>query len=108
MPSNFDRRTDGLNNLKYLTRSYTYGKMKDIEYVNEAMVLVFESYVACEYLGGTTPIRVYVPTVLEDKLRQTLICGDCYFIVTAPSRISFRKKYQHRVELLLNIFQEII
>lgn len=108
MPSNFDRRTDGLNNLKYLTRSYTYGKLKDIEYVNEAMVLVFESYVACEYFGGTTPIRVYVPTVLEDKLRQTLICGDCYFIVTAPYRISFRKKYQHRVELLLNIFQEII
>lgn len=108
MASSFDKRTDGVSNLKYLTRSYNFVKLKDIEYISDAMVLVCESYVACEYFGGTTPLRFYVPTVLEDKLRQTLICGDSYFIVAAPYRISFRKKYQHRVDLLLNIFQEII
>ena len=100
--------TRGTNNYKYLSRCHYYGTLKDIEYISDAMVLVFKCYIATEYYGGNTNIRVYVPTELEDKLQQSLITGNEYFIVAAPYRITFKQKYQHRVDLLINIFESII
>ena len=54
--------TKGTNNYKYLSRCHYYGTLKDIEYISDAMVLVFKCYIATEYYGGNTNIRVYVPT----------------------------------------------
>ena len=96
------------SNLKYLTRCHYYGKLLDYEYVSEAMILVFNSYIASEYFGGNTPIRIYVPTNLEDKLKQVLVTGANYYIIAAPYRIQYNKQYRHRVDLLINIFEEII
>ena len=109
--SNGDRYNNkkvGKSNLKYITRGNYYGKLKDIEYVSEAMILVFQCYVASEYFGGTVPLRVYVPTEMENRLLNQITIGMDYFVITAPYRIEFKKKYQHRVDLLLNIFEEII
>lgn len=96
------------SNLKYLTRNYYYGKLLDYEFVSEAMILKLACYTATEYFGGTTTVRVYVPTSLEYRLRQTLKINENYFIIAAPYRINFNKKYQHRVDMLINIFEEIM
>lgn len=96
------------SNLKYLSRCMYYGKLHDYEFVSEAMILVFNVYTASEYFGGSTNIRVYVPTELEKELQQNLIVGENYLLFTVPYRIKFNKKYNHRVDLLLNIFSEVI
>lgn len=96
------------SNLKYLTRCQYYGQLLDWEYVSDAMVLIFKVYTATEYFGGSTRIRVYVPTKLEQRLSQELITGEKYLIHTAPYRVQFNKEYRHRVDLLLNIFKEVI
>lgn len=104
-------KTNGDNsksNLKYLSRCQYFGKLTDYEYVSEAMILVFNIYTASEYFGGSTNIRVYVPTELEKELQQNLIVGENYLLFTVPYRIKFNKKYNHRVDLLLNIFSEVI
>ena len=54
--------TRGTNNYKYLSRCHYYGTLKDIEYISDAMVLVFKCYIATEYYGGNNNIMVYVPT----------------------------------------------
>lgn len=95
-------------NLKYLTRLYYYGKLLDYEFVSGAMVLKFVCYTASEFFGGSTPIRFYVPTGMEEKLQRALDINANYFIIAAPYRISMGAKYQHRVDLLLNIFEEVI
>lgn len=95
-------------NLKYLTRCQYYGKLINWEYVSEAMILIFNVYTATEYFGGNTNIRVYVPTDLEKDLEVNLVQGDNYLIITAPYRIRYNKTYNHRVDMLINIFQEVI
>lgn len=102
------RDNNNNSNLKYLTRCQYYGKLLDYEYVSEAMILVFNCYTASEYFGGNTPIRIYVPTDLENKLKQVLVSGANYFIIAAPYRVQYNKQYRHRVDLLINIFEEII
>ena len=96
------------SNLKYLTRNYYYGKLLDYEFVSGAMILKFSCYTATEYFGGTVNVRIYVPTSLEDRLQQVLNINSNYFIISAPYRINLNKKYQHRVDILINIFEEII
>lgn len=93
---------------KYLTRCHYYGELVDIEYVNEALVLKFVAYTATKYYGNSSPIRIYVPSEMEDRLIPELIMNDTYYIVAAPYRIQFHKTYKHRVDLLLNIFREVI
>jgi hypothetical protein len=95
-------------NLKYLSRCHYYGKLLDYEFVSDAMVLVFSSYVASSYFGGTVPIRIYVPTELETQLQQNLIIGENYYIIAVPYRIQFKKQYRHRVDLLISITAEVI
>lgn len=94
-------------NFKYLSRNYYYGKLVDWEYVNDCMVLKFNVYTATQYYGNSTMIRIYVPTDMEEYLSDRLITGDGYFIISAPYRVHMNKKYQYRVDLLLNIFKEI-
>ena len=96
------------SNNKYLSRCQYYGTLENWEYVNDAMVLIFKVYTATEYFGNETRIRVYVPTKLELKLNNSLEVGANYFVITAPYRINFQKKYRHRVDLLINIFKEVI
>ena len=93
--------------LKYLTRRYYYGKLLDYEFVSEAMILKFACYTLSEYFGGTTIIRIYVPTALEQRLQDVLRINSNYFIVAAPYRINYNKQYRHRVDMLINIFEEI-
>lgn len=106
--SEYNYQKTGKSNLKYLTRCHYFGKLKDIEYISDAMVLVFSCYVASEYFGGTVPVRTYVPTEIEQRLLNQITVGADYYIITAPYRVTFKQKYQHRVDLLLNIFEEII
>lgn len=101
-------KRDSNSNLKYLTRLQYYGKLLNWVYVNGAMVLEFACYTATEHFAGSSTIRVYVPTEIENDLRKALIVGDKYFIICAPYKLSFHTTYRHRVDLLLNIFQEII
>lgn len=96
------------SNLKYLTRLQYYGLLKDIEYISDAMILVFDSYTATEFYAGRTPVRIYVPSDSEEKIRQSIVVGARYFIIAAPYRITIQQKYKHRVDLLLSIFEEII
>lgn len=96
------------SNLKYLSRCQYFGKLLDYEYVSDAMILVLNVYTASEYFGGNVKVRVYVPTEMEDDLRRNLVVGENYFIVTVPYRINFKNTYRHRVDLLLNIFTEVI
>lgn len=104
-----DKKSDkAYSNLKYLSRCQYYGKLINWDYVSDAMILVFNIYTATEYFGGNTNIRVYVPTDMEKDLERNLIQGDNYFVITAPYRIRFNKTYNHRVDMLINIFQEVI
>lgn len=100
--------SDSLQNLKYLSRCYYYGKLLDWEYVEGAMVLKLLTYTATEFYGNNNTIRLYVPTVLENDLNRELIVGDMYFVIAAPYKICFKKTYQKRVDMLLNIFKEVI
>lgn len=97
-----------ISNLKYLTRNYYYGKLLDYEFVSEAMILKFSCYTATEYFGGNVNVRIYVPTSMEQKLQKVLNINDNYFIIAAPYRVKFNKQYQHRIDMLINIFEEII
>lgn len=99
---------NGNSNLKYLSRCYYYGRLVDYEYASGAMILKLAVYTATEYYGGSSVIRVYVPTDMENDLQNNLIVGDKYLVVTAPYRIRYDQKYQHRVDMLINIFQEVI
>lgn len=101
-------KNNSTSNLKYLTRCYYYGKLLDWEYVSEAMVLKFQVYTATEFYGNSTTIRIYVPTNLEEKLKMELITGENYFIIAAPYKLVFKKEYKHRVDMLLQIFKEVI
>lgn len=100
--------SDSLQNLKYLSRVYYYGKLLDWEYVEDAMVLKLLTYTATEFFGGNNVMRLYVPTVLEPALNRELIVGEKYFVIAAPYKLSFKSTYRHRVDLLLNIFKEVI
>lgn len=95
-------------NLKYISRSFYYGKLTDWEYTEQgAMVLKMAVYTATTYYGNTSTVRVYVPTDMENDLMDKLITGDNYLIITSPYRVKLSKGYQHRVDLLLNIFKEL-
>ena len=96
------------SNNKYLTRSMYYGRLKDIEYVNDAVILIFIVYTATEFFANSCTIRVYVPTSIQDRIVDEVVAGDTYLVVTAPYRINFNKAYRHRVDMLVNIFKEII
>lgn len=96
------------SNHKYLSRGYYYGKLIDWEYVADAMICVFLVYTATEFYGTSLRIRVYVPTALEEQLKSELVTGLNYFVITAPYRINFDKKYQHRVDMLVSIFREVV
>ena len=105
----YNKGEDNSNsNLKYLSRCQYFGKLIDYEYVTGAMVLKLLVYTATEYFGGSSTIRIYVPTEMEDDLRRNLIVGNDYLVITAPYRININKQYRHRVDLLINIFQEVI
>lgn len=96
------------SNLKYLSRCQYYGKLLDWDYIDYgAMVLKFQVYTATEYYGKSTVIRLYVPSEMEDRLKDNLVQGYNYLIIAAPYRLNFKKTYRHRVDLLLNIFQEV-
>lgn len=95
-------------NLKYLSRCTYYGKLLDWEYVSNAMILKLLVYTATEYYGCNNTIRVYVPTALEQTLSRELITGDNYLIICAPYKLTFKKEYRHRVDMLLQIFKEVI
>lgn len=99
---------DTKQNLKYLSRCHYYGKLEDWEYVAGAMMLRLRSYTATEFFGGSNIIRLYVPTDLERRLADALIVGDFYYVIAAPYKLTYASTYRHRVDLLLNIFQEVI
>lgn len=101
-------RKDTNSNLKYLSRCQYYGKLLDWDYVEDAMVLKLLVYTATEYFGGSTTIRLYVPTDLETALSRELIVGENYIVVAAPYKLNFKNTYRHRVDLLLNIFKEVL
>lgn len=101
------KKSGAEENLKYLSRNFYYGKLVDWEFVSDAMVLIFSVYTATQYFGKSTNIRVYVPTDMEDELCEKLVTGDNYFIISVPYKIKLSVGYQHRVDLLLNIFKEI-
>lgn len=93
---------------RYYTRLHYFGKLLDWLYVGDKMVVEILVYSACEHCATTNKIRLYVPTGLEDRLSKTLVVGDKYYIIAAPYKLQFDGKYKHRVDILLNIFQEII
>lgn len=95
-------------NNKYLTRCHYYGKLQDIDYINGALILRFIAYTATKYFGNSSPIRIYIPTELESSIINELVINENYYIIAAPYRIQFNKQYKHRVDLLINIFKEII
>lgn len=95
-------------NNKYLSRCQYYGKLIDWDYVEECMILKFAVYTATEYYGNTSTIRIYVPSDMENDIMNELFKGDNYFIIAAPYRVTFKQTYKYRVDLLLNIFKEII
>ncbi len=100
-----------LNNntsLKYLTRCQYYGKLIDYEYVSDAIVLKFQVYTATEYYGSSNIIRIYVPTDLENVIKDRIILNENYLIIAAPYKIRFADNYRHRVDMLINIFQEVL
>jgi hypothetical protein len=94
-------------NYKYINRSFYFGYLEDWEYMNGAMILKMKCYTATMYFGNTVPVRIFVPTDMEEFLEENLVTGDKYFCVTAPYKCSVAKGYNYRVELLLNIFKEI-
>lgn len=97
------------SNLKYLTRLQYYGKLIDWEFVGgDAMVLKLAVFAATEYFGGSSTVRLYVPTNLQRDLTRSLFIGDNYFVIAAPYKVTFKERYRHRVDLLLNIFKEVI
>lgn len=95
-------------NNKYLSRCQYYGKLIDWDYIEECMVLKFAVYTATEFYANTSTIRIYVPSNMEKDIINELFKGDNYFIIAAPYRVTFKKTYKCRVDLLLNIFKEII
>ncbi|MCM1324185.1 MAG: hypothetical protein NC218_08480 [Acetobacter sp.] len=101
-------KNDSNHNLKYLTRCYYYGTLKDWDYVGEALVIQLQTYTATEFFGGSNTIRIYVPTDIQQDVLNELIVGENYFLICAPYKLKFKKTYKHRVDLLLNIFKEIV
>ena len=95
-------------NNKYLSRCQYYGKLIDWDYVEECMVLRFAVYTATEFYANTSTIRIYVPSDMEKDIINELFKGDNYFIIASPYRVTFKQAYKYRVDLLLNIFKEII
>ena len=95
-------------NNKYLSRCQYYGKLIDWDYVEECMVLKFAVYTNTEFYANTSTIRIYVPSDMEKDIINELFKGDNYFIIAAPYRVTFKQTYKYRVDLLLNIFKEII
>ena len=93
--------------LKYISRCFYFGILNDIEYISNGMVLKFGVYTACQYYGNSTPIRIYVPTNLEQKLEDNLEINERYFVIAAPYKVRGAKEYLHRVDLLLHIFKEV-
>lgn len=101
-------KRDNNSNLKYLTRLQYYGKLIDWEFVSDAMVLKLAVFAATEYFGGSSTVRLYVPTNLQRDLARSLFIGENYFVIAAPYKVTFKERYRHRVDLLLNIFKEVI
>lgn len=101
-------KRDNNSNLKYLTRLQYYGKLVDWEFVSDAMVLKLAVFAATEYFGGSSTVRLYVPTNLQRDLARSLFVGENYFVIAAPYKVTFKERYRHRVDLLLNIFKEVI
>lgn len=99
---------DTTQNLKYLTRCHYYGKLENWEYIAGAMILRVRTYTATEYFGGSNMLRLYVPSDIERRLANNLIVGANYFVIAAPYKLTYAATYRHRVDLLLNIFQEVI
>lgn len=95
-------------NSKYLSRCQYYGKLIDWDYVEECMVLKFAVYTATEFYANTSTIRIYVPSDLEYTIINDLFKGENYFVIAAPYRVVFKQTYKYRVDLLLNLFKEII
>lgn len=115
MPNDKQRRQGKRNlkkirseeNLKYLSRSFYYGTLKDYDWVGEALVLKMNCFTATAWSATNSVVRVYVPTDLEHQIIDYLECGSNYFLVTAPYSVRFQAKFNHKVDLLLNIFKEI-
>ncbi|MCM1324110.1 MAG: hypothetical protein NC218_08105 [Acetobacter sp.] len=99
---------DNKQNRKYLTRCHYYGKLLNWNYIAGAMILELRTYTATEYFGGSSTVRLYVPTELESSLSRALIVGNNYFVVAAPYKMRYADTYRYRVDLLLNIFEEIV
>lgn len=94
-------------NLKYLSRSFYYGTLNTYEYINGGLVLKLICYSASAWHGGSTVIRVYVPSDLENEIIDYLECGGNYFLITTPYKVKASSGYPYRVDLLLNIFKEV-
>ena len=101
-------RNELTSNNKYLSRCQYYGTLIDWEYISGAMILVLQVYTATEFYGKQQKIRIYVPTKLEDRLAQELEQGEKYLVIAAPYRVTFKNEYRHRVDMLLNIFKEVL
>lgn len=93
-------------NLKYISRCFYYGTLKDFEYVNGGLVLKMAVYTATKYTATTTIIRMYVPSDLEEHIIDLLECGSNYWTICAPYKVRGAQNYNYRVDLLLNIFPE--
>lgn len=96
------------SNTKYLTRCQYYGKLIDYEYVSNAIVLKLKVYTATEYYGNSSIIRIYVPSDLENTIKDRIIINENYLIIAAPYRVRFADNYRHRVDMLINIFREVM
>ena len=87
----YNKGEDNSNsNLKYLSRCQYFGKLIDYEYVTEAMVLKLLVYTATEYFGGSSTIRIYVPTEMEDSetvITAVTIANRVIGCVNAPALI---------------------
>lgn len=96
------------NNKKYLSRCQYFGKLENWDYVGNMMVLSVRVYTACEHFGKSIPVKISVPTELEERLSRELMIGNDYFYICTPYRVTLGEKFRHRVDLLLNIFEEIV
>ena len=72
------------------------------------MILELITYTATEYFGSSQVMRIYVPTELENILSKVLIIGDNYYIIASPYKLRFAEQYRHRVDMLIQIFKEVI
>lgn len=94
-------------NLKYLSRSFYYGTLRDYEWISGGLVLIMDVFSSSAWHGCKSVIRVYVPSDLENEIVDYLECGSNYLLITAPYKVRGATGYNYRTDLLLAIFKPI-